>query len=302
MSLNTALEIAIVLAGIYVTLSCLVSWIQEQIATFLRLRGETLYQGILGLIYDEVGLAEALFTHPLLTSGARGHPLDRRTTVRPSYVDARNFSLAFWQIVHASQGGGQNVPAAPTGFPPETLVWKVASSSLTIPPTLIADLRTTVGAMRATPQLQQVLTALLVAADEDYDKLLTATDAWFEAQMDRVSGWYKRRTQWVIVAIALLVVSFSGVDSINVVRGLAGDSSLLHAAANGLSTHPNSAFDLTPYTNVTLAFWTNWRAHWAGMLITLVALSLGGPFWFQALCTLVNVRNAGSKPSSTSQA
>jgi hypothetical protein len=41
--------------------------------------------------------------------------------------------------------------------------------------------------------------------------------------------------------------------------------------------------------------------HWPGMLVTFVALSLGGPFWFDALGTLVNVRMAGTKPANQSK-
>jgi glucose/mannose transport system substrate-binding protein len=40
------------------------------------------------------------------------------------------------------------------------------------------------------------------------------------------------------------------------------------------------------------------QTHALGMLATLVALSLGSPFWFDALAKLVNVRMAGSKPGA----
>jgi hypothetical protein len=41
--------------------------------------------------------------------------------------------------------------------------------------------------------------------------------------------------------------------------------------------------------------------HIPGMLVTFLALLLGGPFWFDALAKLVNVRSAGRKPQRADQ-
>src|SRR5262249_20722914 len=42
----------------------------------------------------------------------------------------------------------------------------------------------------------------------------------------------------------------------------------------------------------------NWHS-WFGWPLTAVAAMLGGPFWFGILQTLVNARNAGPKPNSS---
>ncbi|HYZ16962.1 MAG TPA: hypothetical protein VE591_11195 [Candidatus Acidoferrum sp.] len=270
MTLSTLLNIGAVLAAIYVSLSCFVSWIHEQVATVFQLRGAKLYRGVLHLVQGEEGLADALFRHPLIASGAGETHRWSRSAYRPPYVNPRNFSLALWQMVLVTQGGDP--------------VWDIGTTPVSVPTKLMWDLDKTVGAMTAIPRLQQALTALLTEAGSDYEKLLEATDAWFNAQMHCVTGWYKRQTQWIIVAIAFVVVSFSGLDSVEIARGL-GDNP--------------ASLDLVPYAHVTPAFWRNWYLHWPGMLITLVALSLGGPFWFDVLCRLVDVRNAGRKPQQT---
>jgi hypothetical protein len=70
-------------------------------------------------------------------------------------------------------------------------------------------------------------------------------------------------------------------------------------------------------TNVPIG-WnaTNWRDQWqsqpegvwlgglkvlGGWLISAIAISMGAPFWFNLLNKVVNVRNSGKPPASTSQ-
>jgi hypothetical protein len=50
----------------------------------------------------------------------------------------------------------------------------------------------------------------------------------------------------------------------------------------------------TPSPNPTFY----WFAKIVGIVLTALALSLGAPFWFDALSCLVNVRAAGNKPAS----
>ena len=47
------------------------------------------------------------------------------------------------------------------------------------------------------------------------------------------------------------------------------------------------------------ALWTATRAHWAGWLITALAVSLGAPFWFDMLNKIMIVRST-VKPSEKS--
>jgi hypothetical protein len=45
--------------------------------------------------------------------------------------------------------------------------------------------------------------------------------------------------------------------------------------------------------------WDGWAEKLAGLFMTALALSLGAPFWFDALSKLVNVRGAGKQPATT---
>jgi hypothetical protein len=60
----------------------------------------------------------------------------------------------------------------------------------------------------------------------DLAKLTEAIETWFNDSMDRVSGWYKRRTQLVHVVLALGFAVVLNVDSVLIVKRLATDSAL----------------------------------------------------------------------------
>ena len=344
MSLSAIVDVAIVLTALYISLSCAVSWVNEQLAAVLNLRGKMLYAGILNLVFGHQEIVDRIFSHPLVTSGVRTasgakpaaapqsagdaivstvqNAVQRVTTYRPSYIDARNFSVAFWQSINA-----QNAP-----------VTDVAPLLVETPAKLLEDLKDPVNALVGPyPNLHQSCIALIAQAEGDYQKLLATTDGWFEAQMDRVSGWYKRQTQFVVIAIALLLVSFTGLDSIEIAKRLYLDPELRTAVVlpivqtvqNLQSTAPSPAPGASPspadaaaargtavtqtvdqllqttslaqLVHISLNPFANWPRHALGMFLTLIALSLGGPFWFDLLSLFVNVRLEGRKPQRTDQ-
>ncbi len=83
-----------------------------------------------------------------------------------------------------------------------------------------------IAALDGSPKLQQALTGLLKAANGDVKKFLDATEAWFDAKMERVTGSYKRwAKRWVIV-IAVVVVGVGGIDSIAIARALYADEAI----------------------------------------------------------------------------
>jgi hypothetical protein len=346
MSLSAIIDVAIVLTAIYVSLSCLCSWIQEQIAAALRLRGEMLYRGILNLVFGHPEVVERIFSHPLVTTGVKAAPagaapsaaqpqivstlqsiLRTIQTYRPSYVDARNFSVAFWQSISETQN------------PP---LDDVAPLLVETPMTLLEDLKGPVNALAGPyPNLHKTCLALIAQSQGDYQKLLSTTDGWFEAQMDRVTGWYKRQAQFILIAIALLVVSFTGIDSIEVAKRLYLDPEMRTAIVQPVVDTVQSAAaspppslqqpspaggppavtasaaqetavaqtldqvlqstSLAQITHLSLNPFSNWPHHTIGMILTLIALSLGGPFWFDLLSLFVNVRATGRRPDRSDQ-
>jgi hypothetical protein len=306
--IGSILDVAIVLAALFVVLSCVCSFVNEQIAALLSLRGQKLFVGVLNLVGGAAPLAEAIFAHPLIdaSSNDKAGIYRKNAANRPSYVDARNFSMAFWQSLIAGKAA-----ALPGGVP--------AAQAATAATAVVTEPKAFLDALRQSAQvvpndsLRASVSSLLISAGDDYEKLLKATDAWFNAQMDRVSGWYRRQTQYVLIGIAALVVIGTGLDSIEVGKHLYATPIALSAAAASIQgAFPNGQADpaklQAAYTTVLAGenmqqflhpLFADFGSHYPGMFATLIALSLGTPFWFDALGKLVNVRMTGAKPAST---
>ena len=328
MQVGNLFNVAIVMAAIYVALSCVCSFINEQIAAFLRLRGEKLYTGILNMVFGNKTLVDAIVNHPLIDSASnnqRGIYNSLKPSNRPSYIEARNFSLAFWSAIAGDPGSaGPSIPelqrvvdnarqaldasdaanperttlqaradqaqavldaakrakqssvaiadaedaaeaarstataateAAKAAATPENLSAAQAATKAaveaqealaflrqlsTAPTELVSDLQ--VAAQHIPdPKLRTSLASLFATAGNDYDALLKATDDWFNAQMQRVSGWYSRQSQYILIAIALLVVAIPGIDSIDLAQGLYVSPALASIADAVVSAYPSPA-------------------------------------------------------------
>lgn len=148
-------------------------------------------------------------------------------------------------------------------------------------------------------------------------------ESWFEEGMDRAAGWYKQKSQLRLIIIAAVLTLLLNVDTIRIVRQLysnptarSGLVALAQQAANTDSaSHPKLRQDLVSRwqdideDGVSLG-WRHlpkWDASLpttaitklGGLLLTIMAVSLGAPFWFDMLNKLVNVRAAGARPEKS---
>ncbi|MEA3210913.1 MAG: hypothetical protein QOE70_3970 [Chthoniobacter sp.] len=74
--------------------------------------------------------------------------------------------------------------------------------------------------------LRDLLLTLAEDAQGNLEKLKTGVEVWFNSSMDRVTGWYKKRTQWVHFGIAGGLAIFLNVDTLVVLRKLWSDGPL----------------------------------------------------------------------------
>lgn len=295
---STILEVAIGVIFVYLLLSIMCTAANEWIAAITRRRGETLRRGIAQLLSDQPvaggqELLQAFYAHPLIKSMMH----DKN---HPTYLSPRNFSATLTDIITDAKDG------------------RLAFN----------DVLTAVNNLPE-GEVKRSLQALLRRSDEDLVQARLAIEGWFNDAMDRVSGWYKRRTQvWTIVLAAVLTL-VANADTVQIARKLWTDPVLRaavveEAKARAQKPRPTVSVeykDEDDPTNPTitrnegnelsdkdrevlgqLVGWhSNWRETWSwltplGWLLTILAISMGAPFWFDMLNKIMNVRFAGKSP------
>jgi len=162
--------------------------------------------------------------------------------------------------------------------------------------------------------LKNALTTLFNEAGHDVEQFKSQLEIWFNNTMDRVSGWYKRRTQWIQLVFAMGLAVCLNIDSVHIGRTLFAVHSPLRAAlveqAKPILASRNDTLEhlTAAISSVSLPIgWTEF--HWndilprfPGWLITALAASLGAPFWFDLLNKFINIRGAGKAPEEKPKA
>jgi hypothetical protein len=176
-----------------------------------------------------------------------------------------------------------------------------------------------------------LLRSVLIDVRSDAEAVRARLEAWFDDSMERVSGWYKRRNHVIVLVIASIVALVLDIDTIRVSQRLYRDpvvraalvaqaqqvvmldtsqvrrdlrAQMARLEANELpigwteQCYPLRALFVHDANRATAACVAS-PASALGIALTVIALSLGAPFWFDALNRLVNIRQTGTPPEST---
>ena len=291
---SNIIDVAIGLVFVFLLLSLICSAAHEIIEAFMKARAANLERGIQELAgSDSQTFVAKLYDHGLINSLYKGKyaPAAKGFIKRffqrwgkgsdlPSYIPSKNFALALIDLKNTGADLPQNIKDA--------------------------------------------LQAFERVAGNDVAQLQRHVEEWYNSAMDRVSGWYKRRSQWIVLALGLLAAVAVNADCIAIARRLSTDSNLRqsveHMAEGAAQANPASDTrkpldrikdDLASLDGIGLPLsrsyslkdpaqlWVAARAHWAGWLITALAVSLGAPFWFDMLNKIMVVRST-VKPSEKS--
>jgi hypothetical protein len=291
------LDVMIGLVLVYCLLSLVLSTVRELIESCVKSRGVFLEQAIRNMLGGGKGsdLAGPLYSHPLIASLFRdGYAfVENRKIGRslPNYIPSNNFSTALMDLV--VNGTGPLGSATPT-TPLSLTSLRAAADKLDNPP---------------------VKRALIVAIDAAGGELATAKaniEAWFDSTMERVSGWYRRRTQLWLFCLAIALVGILNVNTIVLADHLsqnkaqrellvgeaaviAKDSAFQHPVTHADSMAAGAAAKARfEKLNLPVGWsgpWQGWPRTIAGLLITAIALTLGAPFWFDLLSKMMTVRS-----------
>jgi hypothetical protein len=296
------LDVAIGLIFIYLLLSLICSGILEWISGALKWRGDNLKEGIRHLLQEPTNnssnsiTADDLYKHPVIKSLFNS----KKANHLPSYIPPRKFAMALMDILSPSD----NTEKA-------TTFEQIASSIDKI----------------SHPDLKKILQLSAQQAQGEIDKFRDNLEQMYNDTMDRVSGWYARKTQTVLFVIALGISVGYNVDTLDIAQALWKDQSLRESFVELAKTSAQQCAEEQAKNKVdpskfkcskledlkkdnTLArLPLGWNKNTSenlsfgkfflkipGWLITAIATSLGAPFWFDLLSKLINIRRSGLKP------
>jgi hypothetical protein len=268
------LDLALGLIFLFMTVSLAASAITEAISSLLKLRHGTLKQGIMALLNDKEfnGLALQLYNNALINPLGSGLANSaRELTTMPAYISGKRFSEAFVETL--SKVHGQK--------PLSELIDAITDE-----------------------QIKQALTTLYNRAQHDERAFLSELETWFDDAMDRLSGWYKRQTQFIGFLAAFVVCILLNADALRIGTMLWQAPSLQVELTSASAENAKDAIDIL--THASLLGWTKLDVfdgtflHPAsivfGWLIVAVASLLGAPFWFDTLQRIAQI--AGNGPAS----
>jgi len=212
----SALDVLIGLFFFYAVLSIVCSAINELVATALNLRAGTLERGVRNLL-DDKQHAQDFYKHWRIRALFKPKKLNTWER-KPSYMPSRVFALTMLDTFARPAEGADSHD-------------------------LLARAKDALEAHRtgkrdpAEPRLNRTIEGLLQdAVDEaeratdnarlQIDRFRTAIERSFDEVMDRASGWYKRRIQYFLIAIAAILAFAMNADSFAIAQRLWKDDAL----------------------------------------------------------------------------
>lgn len=188
-----SIDVALGLIVVYLTFALALTALNEGIAATLGSRAKWLRRGLDGLLAPAAGQSgkaqvDAFFKSPFVALMGLERP--------PSYLDA----------------------------------WTVLQGALSTLGTKRARVFATVDAVREALQglpadmpLRVAVEDLCARAQGDMEKFRTLLDAWFDGFEQQLIGWYRRKTQLVLAALAVAVAVAFNVDTLALMRQLSLD-------------------------------------------------------------------------------
>lgn len=317
---SEALEVAIGLALVFFVIATASSAVVDLITSAFKVRSSHLKKSVYRLLSGTKEKPEKLADEAQANANAAVAFVERvyqsssvaglaaAAKEKPSYIPAKSFASAVLSILQGDMDNGNGEAQTDTAANAETLE--------SVLETLPNDLR---------DQLKEIARR----TGEDIVAIQAGLEDWFDSAMDRASGVFKRWSQWILIAVATVIIVAFNVDAIDIgttlwtseeVRTEIAVSAGVPLDAN--TEQPETAGEaidraatvLAPFgwnepictvadgeacgpVDYVTGFVAAATGHALGWLITILLVSLGAPFWYQALSKLVAVRGSQTKPA-----
>lgn len=320
------LEVAIGLVFVYLILSLVLSAINEGIVSLTGRRAAYLEKGIENLLGKT--LKDGVYGHGLV-EGLRQQGAKLNTL--PSYIKPSTFSTVLRDVLGKVEmpvaGAAPAQGSAPSFTHKDQDVVALAMSVQTLktPGATLRDKAIPESETGRVDHLAEALTALCKEAG-DFKDVKKGIENWFDESMERVSGWYKRRTRAILFGVGLALVVAVNADTLNIVNTLwlspsiresvvaAATQTVEAGAPEDATDSVAGAIDQLKQLQLPLGWvdadaeddprrlptGTDWIAKAFGLLLTAIALTFGAPFWFDLLKKFVGIQSSGQSPTAAS--
>lgn len=229
---------------------------------------------------------------------------------KPSYISPQNFSKALIDVLKEE---GKKDPSQKTE-PLEEIQKGIDQIS------------------NENKETKQHIKGLLSDANGDLQKFKLLLEQWFDDTQKRAIGWFKRKTQVILLLIGFIIAVSFNVNTIEITKKLSVDKDardkLVAMAIDFDKKYYDSdsatqrmykkSFESMDSARVIIQeqmeqtstllsnenkplwpihsdFWVRLWSNFFGLALTALAISLGAPFWFDLLNRFIKIRSTGTK-------
>ncbi|MDB5693033.1 MAG: hypothetical protein JWO81_2096 [Alphaproteobacteria bacterium] len=244
---SDVLELGIGVSLFFLLVSLLCSAVREAIETAMKSRAGDLERGLRSMLDDPQGttIMRSLLQHGHLSSLFDGDydPSGLKKTMLGYLYLPRKLRVGFPSYIPPTQFATALLDTIARG--PADWPYPVDPRPLSID-----QLRASAGLLPS-PRLQRVVLSAIDHGAGDLAAVRAELEKWFNGSMDRVSGWYKRRTQYVLFAIGLIAAALLNLDALTVAHRLIDDEGLRKAVVAEASVVQGAGADALKGRTVT---------------------------------------------------
>jgi hypothetical protein len=316
---SQVLDVVVGMVFVYLLLSIICTAANEMIASLFSLRGRTLAKGITNLFADKQikGLVELFYDHPLIKSLYRGKR-------KPSFIPPHTFALALFDGIAPAKGDGtalmSELKAAVIGLPGDSELRRVlmifleqagddfTKFSASIETWFNDAMARVSGWYKRKTQVITLILALLITGITNADTLQIvkklSTDPTLRAAIVVQAQEFARQQ-----GIAARQPEKTPEPSAPSSAGQSGGPTPVQpqpATTGDPQETMKETLEKLQQTGIPVGWQImpkkeEWGNKFIGLLLTVFAISLGAPFWFDMLNKIVKIRPTGASPEATAK-
>ena len=307
------LDVVVALAFLYLLFALACTALNEGIASAFGRRAQVLRQGIENLLGDKT-LADAIYQHPSIASLAKS---TRTSGSGPAYIPADRFATVLADYLTGDQplSDGTALAAGIQRLPPSAhrqlkTIFDVAKGDPDVFRAQVAEwyeqsMDRVSGWYKRSVQRQTYIMALLIVLVLNLDSVQLINRFWSDSGF-RTAAVEQAKARIDATGVAEVpIMEYTGGDATDAgtpvqtgTASLTDSEQQLLTSLRGWQDDRNRLTANMVLRGDTLGVRSAWLAgtvvdHMLGWLITILAISLGAPFWFDILNKFVNLRSAG---------